>query len=81
MPAERTALCHSSHPCPRPQTLLFTCRVQDLPAEHIALSPCGDCFVKAVAQKGILPEILEELLAARKRCEWQGERGRGAGRA
>ena len=29
--------------------------------------PTGDCFVMASVSKGILPEILEELLAARKR--------------
>lgn len=30
-------------------------------------TPTGDCFVKGQLKKGILPEILEELLAARKR--------------
>jgi DNA polymerase delta subunit 1 len=36
--------------------------------EDYAKSPTGDCFVKPHLKKGILPEILEELLAARKRC-------------
>ena len=30
-------------------------------------TPNGDTFVKPAVKKGILPEILEELLAARKR--------------
>eukprot|EP00955_Chlamydomonas_euryale_P069672 360530-Chlamydomonas_euryale.AAC.5 len=45
------------------------CSVRDLPPEHVAQSPSGDWFVKSVAHKGILPEILEELLAARKRAK------------
>ena len=36
--------------------------------EHVAQSPCGDWFVKSSVHKGILPEVLEEILAARKRC-------------
>ena len=32
-------------------------------------TPSGDLFVKAHASKGILPEILEELLGARKRAK------------
>ncbi len=36
--------------------------------EDYLRSPSGDCFVKAHVKKGILPEVLEELLAARKRC-------------
>ena len=31
-------------------------------------SPTGDVFVKASVKKGFLPEVLEELLGARKRC-------------
>ncbi len=38
-----------------------------LPPEDVGKSPTGDVFVKAHRWKGILPEILEELLAARKR--------------
>ncbi|GAX78824.1 hypothetical protein CEUSTIGMA_g6261.t1 [Chlamydomonas eustigma] len=50
-------------------TLVLPERVREVPAEHIAQSPCGDWFIKSAAQKGILPEILEELLAARKRAK------------
>ena len=32
-------------------------------------TPNGDCFVRAHKTKGILPEILEELLGARKRAK------------
>ena len=32
-------------------------------------SPSGHCFVKATTKKGILPQILDELLAARKRAK------------
>ena len=32
-------------------------------------TPSGDTFVRARRAKGILPEILEELLAARKRAK------------
>jgi DNA polymerase delta subunit 1 len=31
--------------------------------------PTGDCFVRTHRYKGILPEILEELLGARKRAK------------
>lgn len=37
--------------------------------EDLLKSPNGDHFVKAHRQKGILPEILEELLSARKRAK------------
>ncbi|KAG1677462.1 hypothetical protein FOA52_001918 [Chlamydomonas sp. UWO 241] len=47
-------------------TLVPPDRVRDIPPEQIAQTPSGDWFVKASAVKGILPEILEELLAARK---------------
>ncbi|WOG82090.1 hypothetical protein DCAR_0101251 [Daucus carota subsp. sativus] len=40
-----------------------------LPPESIHKTPSGDTFVKSNLQKGILPEILEELLAARKRAK------------
>ncbi|CAI5983148.1 unnamed protein product [Closterium sp. NIES-65] len=39
------------------------------PDDQISQTPTGDLFVKASAAKGILPEILEELLAARKRAK------------
>ena len=44
-------------------------RVREVPPEDVLRSPSGDCFVKAGRAKGILPEILEELLAARKRAK------------
>ena len=44
-------------------------RVHEVPAEDVLKSPNGDYFVKAHRQKGILPEILEELLSARKRAK------------
>lgn len=37
--------------------------------EEIETSPCGDTFVKSSVLKGLLPEVLEELLAARKRAK------------
>eukprot|EP00850_Spirogloea_muscicola_P000852 SM000003S11097 [mRNA] locus=s3:857343:865257:- [translate_table: standard] len=37
-----------------------------LPPTSVTRTPAGDMFVKADVEKGILPEILEELLAARK---------------
>ena len=40
-----------------------------LPADAYAKSPTGDTFVKASTHKGILPQILEELLAARKKAK------------
>lgn len=48
-------------------TLLSPQAVSQLPQEDYEKSPTGDYFVKAHKQKGILPEILQELLAARKR--------------
>ncbi|CAM8920329.1 unnamed protein product [Rhodiola kirilowii] len=44
-------------------------RKLNLPPECVNKTPSGDTFVKATLQKGILPEILEELLAARKRAK------------
>lgn len=44
-------------------------REHDLPPEHVTRTPSGDCFVRAELSKGILPEILEELLSARKRAK------------
>ncbi|KAK1403943.1 DNA-directed DNA polymerase [Heracleum sosnowskyi] len=40
-----------------------------LPPESIYKTPSGKTFVKSNLQKGILPEILEEFLAARKRAK------------
>lgn len=44
-------------------------RQLNLPAESVNKTPTGDIFVKSDLQKGILPEILEELLTARKRAK------------
>ncbi|GAQ79793.1 DNA polymerase delta catalytic subunit [Klebsormidium nitens] len=41
----------------------------DIGPENVTKTPTGDTFVKADMEKGILPEILEELLAARKRAK------------
>ncbi|GBG84624.1 hypothetical protein CBR_g38906 [Chara braunii] len=43
--------------------------VSSLPLESVEKTPTGDIFVKPHLEKGILPEILEELLAARKRAK------------
>lgn len=40
--------------------------------EHLTISPNGDAFVKSSLATGLLPEILQELLAARKRCACVG---------
>ncbi|EXB40942.1 DNA polymerase delta catalytic subunit [Morus notabilis] len=44
-------------------------RKLNLPLECVNKTPSGETFVKSSLQKGILPEILEELLAARKRAK------------
>ena len=44
-------------------------RVREVPPEDVLRCPSGDTFVRAGRAKGILPEILEELLAARKRAK------------
>ncbi|XP_059432438.1 DNA polymerase delta catalytic subunit [Corylus avellana] len=44
-------------------------RKLNLPPECINKTPSGETFVKSNLQKGILPEILEELIAARKRAK------------
>ncbi|CAL5321177.1 unnamed protein product [Camellia sinensis] len=41
----------------------------NLPPERVNKTPSGETFVKRNLQKGILPEILEELLTARKRAK------------
>ena len=50
-------------------TLVAREDVPRLEADKYARTPTGDVFVKASTQKGVLPEILEELLAARKRAK------------
>uniref|UniRef100_A0A1A7XRS9 DNA polymerase delta catalytic subunit n=1 Tax=Iconisemion striatum TaxID=60296 RepID=A0A1A7XRS9_9TELE len=56
--------------------LCYTTLLQKGSAERLGLSsedfiktPTGDQFVKSSVRKGLLPEILENLLAARKRLE------------
>ncbi|XP_023636370.1 DNA polymerase delta catalytic subunit isoform X2 [Capsella rubella] len=44
-------------------------RKLNLLPEHVTKTPSGETFVKQSLQKGILPEILEELLTARKRAK------------
>ncbi|KAL7230906.1 hypothetical protein ACSBR2_009230 [Camellia fascicularis] len=44
-------------------------RKLNLPPECVNKTPSGETFVKPNLQKGILPEILEELLTARKRAK------------
>ena len=43
--------------------------MREVAPEDVMKTPSGDLFVKAHASKGILPEILEELLGARKRAK------------
>jgi DNA polymerase delta subunit 1 len=50
-------------------TLVKQHDVVDLPPEAYTKAPTGDVFVKSTQFKGILPEILEELLSARKRAK------------
>ena len=38
------------------------------PDQYI-ITPCGNYFVKASVRKGLLPEILEALLSARKKYD------------
>ena len=50
-----------------------------LPPDSYAKSPTGDVFVKADTCKGILPQVLEELLAARKqaKADMKAEKAKG----
>ncbi|KAK9843469.1 hypothetical protein WJX81_004288 [Elliptochloris bilobata] len=50
-------------------TLLPKDRLREVPPEDMIRTPSGDTFVRTCRTKGILPEILEELLAARKRAK------------
>ena len=49
--------------------IITVCRVKEVPEEDVLKTPNGDHFVKSHKAKGILPEILEELLGARKRAK------------
>ncbi|XP_041004890.1 DNA polymerase delta catalytic subunit isoform X2 [Juglans microcarpa x Juglans regia] len=44
-------------------------RKLNLPPECVNKTPSGETFIKSNLQKGILPEILEELITARKRAK------------
>jgi DNA polymerase delta subunit 1 len=44
-------------------------RKYGLKAEDFHKTPLGDCFVKAHICKGLLPEILDDLIGARKRAK------------
>ena len=50
-------------------TLVRRSDVAKLDPDAYAKSPTGDVFVKTTTHKGILPQILEELLAARKKAK------------
>ena len=50
-------------------TMLTEADAQRLPADSYQKTPAGHLFVKATTRKGILPQILDELLAARKRAK------------
>ena len=50
-------------------TLVSSEDVAKLPADSFERSPSGHVFVRATTKKGILPQILDELLAARKRAK------------
>ena len=47
-------------------TLIPKFKVKNYPAEDVTITPNGDAFMKRSIKKGILPLILEELIAARK---------------
>ena len=42
---------------------------KDIPADSYSQTPSGDYFIKKTVKKGILPKILEDLLAARARAK------------
>merc|ERR1719277_1713701 len=50
-------------------TLLTPESIRRVPPEQVTTTPSGCKFVKATARQGLLPMILEELLAARKRAK------------
>eukprot|EP00420_Gonyaulax_spinifera_P037278 CAMPEP_0197876486 /NCGR_PEP_ID=MMETSP1439-20131203/5446_1 /TAXON_ID=66791 /ORGANISM="Gonyaulax spinifera, Strain CCMP409" /LENGTH=1101 /DNA_ID=CAMNT_0043495773 /DNA_START=14 /DNA_END=3317 /DNA_ORIENTATION=- len=50
-------------------TLMRPDQVANVPAEHVTRSPSGCLFVRKEVRRGLLPMILEELLAARKRAK------------
>lgn len=50
-------------------TLVSKSQAASFPPGDVTSTPSGDTFVKPHLQKGILPEILDELLSARKRAK------------
>ena len=50
-------------------TLLQPGQAEGLSKDDYVATPLGPCFVKASVRKGILPQILENLLAARSRAK------------
>merc|ERR1719277_123404 len=50
-------------------TLLTPESIRRVPPEQVTTTPSGCKFVKASSRRGLLPMILEELLAARKRAK------------
>merc|ERR550537_1951307 len=50
-------------------TLLTPQSLPMIPAEEVTTTPSGCKFIKAKSRRGLLPMILEELLAARKRAK------------
>ncbi len=50
-------------------TLVHNDDLAKLPADAYERSPSGHVFVKTATKKGILPQILDELLSARKRAK------------
>ena len=60
-------------------TLVRRSDLAKLNPDEYGKSPTGDCFVKASTHKGILPQILEELLSARKKAkaDMKAEKAKG----
>ncbi|CAB4010050.1 DNA polymerase delta catalytic subunit-like [Paramuricea clavata] len=50
-------------------TLLNENSIKDLAPDEYIKTPCGFYFIKSTKRKGILPEILEDLLGARKKAK------------
>lgn len=50
-------------------TLVHPSMVPQMNPKDVVKTPCGDVFVRPELEKGILPEILQQLLSARKRAK------------
>jgi DNA polymerase delta subunit 1 len=48
---------------------LFISSVSSLSDDEYITTPSGNCFVTSKVRRGLLPEILENLLSARKRAK------------